>query len=317
MKLSILTPTYNRAHLLREIYDSILANLRFGLEYEWLIMDDGSTDNTKDVVNELISEHKVNIMYFYQTNQGKAVALNNLIQFATGDLIIDCDSDDYLASNAFKIIKDKADLLLSDNKLYALVFLKCDMYGEVSGKEFKHNCYRSTMFDLYNKEDIQGEKILLFKASIRKMYKHEVEKNEKFVTEARMYHKMDVRYQVLGFNIPLIIGEYKKDGYTNNIQKMFIENPTGYYKYFTEMLNKDQKGVLPQKRLYMLKHYILFYYLSKQKGLLINLSNPWNKFLVVLLFIPGYVSSWNYKRKYKRQLSKKKRALPEARNLKN
>ena len=315
MKLSILTPTYNREHLLREIYDSLLANLRFNLDFEWLIMDDGSTDNTKEVVNDFIKEQKINVQYFYQTNQGKAVALNNLIKFATGDLILDCDSDDYLASNAFKIIKEKAELLLSDSKLYALVFLKCDMYGEVSGKEFKHDCYRSTMFDLYNKEDIQGEKILLFKASIRKQYKHEVEENERFITEARMYHKMDNRYQVLGFNIPLIIGEYKKDGYTKNIQKMFMENPVGYYKYFTEMLNKDLKDVLPQKRIYMLKHYILFAYLSNKKGILKNLSDPLNKFFVVILFIPGYISSWNYKRKYKRKLAKQKGALPEAKKL--
>ena len=86
MKLSILTPTYNRAHLLREIYDSLLANLRFNLDFEWLIMDDGSTDNTKEVVNDFIKEQKINVQYFYQTNQGKAVALNNLIKFATSGI---------------------------------------------------------------------------------------------------------------------------------------------------------------------------------------------------------------------------------------
>lgn len=225
MKLSILTPTYNRANMLKEIYDSLIINSKYGLDFEWLIMDDGSTDNTKEVVDSFIKEQTMDIRYFAQINQGKAKAINNLMDHVTGDLVLDCDSDDYLASNAFKIIMDKAEILSSSFNIYALAFLKCDIYGDVSGKEFKHDYHRSTMFDLYYKEDVQGEKILLFKTSLRKEFKHQLEGKEKFVTEARMYHKMDLKYKIVCFNTPLIIGEYHKDGYTQNINKVFIENP--------------------------------------------------------------------------------------------
>ena len=77
------------------------------------------------------------------------------------------------------------------------------------------------MFDLYFKKDIQGEKILVFNANIRKKFKHELEENEKFVTEARMYHKMDDNYKILCINEVIEIGDYQDDGYTQNIVETF------------------------------------------------------------------------------------------------
>lgn len=299
MQLSILTPTYNRGNLLERIYESLIKNSKYDLSFEWLIMDDGSTDGTKEIVDNFIKEKKINIKYFYQENQGKAAAINNLINYAVGEFIIDCDSDDYFASNAFKIIKDKADILRNSSKLYAAVFLKCDMAGEVSGNKFKEDKYITTMFDLYFKDDVQGEKIILFKSDIRKKYRHELEKNEKFVTESRMYHKMDLKYKVVCFNLPLIIGDYRNDGYTNNISKIFIKNPLGYCKYFEEILNYfDLKNVKLNKRMYLIKHYILFSYLSKNNNIIKKIKGGFNKFLIAILYIPGYLFSWKYKRKY-------------------
>ena len=94
MKLSILTATYNRAGFLEKLYQSIIKNLESGLEVEWLIMDDGSQDETPNVVKKFIKEEKVQIKYYAQENQGKMAAINNLMEHTTLDLIIDCYSDD-------------------------------------------------------------------------------------------------------------------------------------------------------------------------------------------------------------------------------
>lgn len=304
MELSILTPTYNRGKLLEIIYESLLKNSKFDINFEWLIMDDGSTDDTKEIVDNFIKEKKINIKYFYQKNQGKAVAINNLLGYANGEFIIDCDSDDYFANNAFKIIKEKLEVLKNNDNLYAAVFLKCDTDGEVSGYKFKQDKYITTMFDLYFKDDVQGEKIILFKSDIRKKYKHELEKNENFITEARMYHKMDLKYKVVCYNVPLIIGDYRKDGYTSNINKVFIKNPVGYCKYFEEILNYfDLKDVKFNKRLYLIKHYILFSYLSKNNNIIKSIKGKFNKILIAILYIPGYLFSWNYKRQYIKKLN--------------
>ena len=80
MKISILTATYNRVNFLPKLYETIVNNLKDDIEVEWLIMDDGSTDETKEAVQQFIEENKLEIKYFFQENQGKMQAINNLIE---------------------------------------------------------------------------------------------------------------------------------------------------------------------------------------------------------------------------------------------
>lgn len=294
LKISVLTPTYNRGELLENLYKSLIQNSNYGIDVEWLIMDDGSNDNTRKIVEKLKKENKIEIKYYYQENQGKMISINKLVEQASGDLIVDCDSDDYFTSDAYSIIQ-KAWLKAKDEKdIYALCFLKYDQNGKNMGKEFKNN--KTTMFDLYFKEGETGEKAMAFNAKIRKQYKHELEKNEKFVTEARMYHKIDEKYKMICVNKPIMICEYQKEGYTKNIIKQFSENPYGYYEYFKEILQKSMKGVTFKKRIYSIKHYILFKYLTKNKKGLENIKDKTNKILYVFLYIPGMIKS---KRKFK------------------
>ena len=295
MKISVLTPSYNRAGLLDNLYNSLLRNSQYGIDIEWLIQDDGSVDDTKEVV-ERFKKNKASdnleIKYFFQENQGKMASINNLVEKATGDLIVDCDSDDYFTHDAFKIIKEayeeNIDKLKSD-KYYGLCFLKNDQNGNNMGNDFKN--IETTMFNLYFKEGETGEKAIVFLSNIRKQYKHELEHKEKFVTEARMYHKIDEKYKMICVNKPIMICEYQEDGYTKNIKKQFIENKYGYFEYFKEFMQKDMKGVLLSKRMYAIKHYILFGYLTKAKKTLKNIKGFENKLLYILLYIPGRVKS--------------------------
>ena len=288
MRISILTPSYNRAKLLPKLYQSILDNLINDVEIEWLIMDDGSTDETKKIIENFIIENKITIKYFFQNNQGKMRAINNLIENANGDLIIECDSDDYFAKDAFKIIKTSYDIV-EDNmeKIYELCFLKYDQNGKNMGNNFIKNTTK--MFDLYFKEGENGEKALVFNGQIRKKYKYELEKDEKFITEARMFHKMDEKYDIVCINKPIMICEYQNEGYTKNIINQFKNNPYGYFEYFKEILQKDMRGVLFKKRLYAIKHYILFSILTNQKNIVKQIKGRLNKLLIVILFIPGRI----------------------------
>ena len=160
-----------------------------------------------------------------------------------------------LSGEAWKENKD-------EKNIYGLCFLKQDNNGNNMGKLFKKE--KTTMFDLYFKEGEDGEKAIVFYCDIRKKYKHELEKDEKFVTEARMYHKMDKNYQIICINKPIMICEYQQEGYTKNLTKEFKQNPFGYYEYFKEILQMDFKRVSFAKRLYVIKHYILFGHLTKQ-----------------------------------------------------
>ena len=296
LKISVLTGTYNRAEFLKNLYKSLLINLDFGLDIEWLIMDDGSEDNTKEVVEQLKKEieknlknkkSKLEVEYFFQKNQGKMVAINNLVEKATGEYIIECDSDDYFTNNAFEIMKKAIEESKNEKDIYGLCFLKYDQNGNNMGNNFKNR--KTTMFDLYFKEGEDGEKSVLFKSDIRKKYNYELEHGEKFVTEARMFHKMDEKYGIICVNEPIMICEYQNDGYTKNIINEFRNNPYGYYKYFEEILQKDFRGVTFNKRLYAIKHYILFSYLTKSKKNLRKIRNVKNKILFSILYLPGIV----------------------------
>lgn len=285
MKISVITATYNRGNFLKRVYQSLVDNLKYDLKIEWLIMDDGSKDNTKDIVAKFKKDNKIEIKYYYQENQGKMVAINKLVGQATGNLIIDCDSDDYFTGDAFKIIKNEFEENKEEKDIYGLCFLKYDQNGKNMGNKFRK--HKTTMFDLYFKEGETGEKAIAFYSDIRKKYKHELENNERFVTEARMYHKIDEKYKMICINKPIMICEYQQEGYTKNIIKEFTENPYGYYKYFEEILKKDMAGVIFSKRIYAIKHYILFSYLTSQKRNLKNIRNMTNKIIYLVLYLPG------------------------------
>ncbi len=291
MKISVITPTYNRENLLERLYKSLVKNSKYGVEIEWLIMDDGSTDQTEQKVKSFIQEERpyIEIKYFKQENQGKMVAINNLVEKATGEYIIDCDSDDYFSDEAFKIMSEKIKETVNEKNIYGLCFLKHSTNGENIGNNFTKK--RTTLFDLHYKENEQGEKAILFISKIRKQYKHKLENGERFITEARLYYEMDDDNQLLCFNSPIMICEYQENGYTKNLNKQFKENPVGYYCYFYEILKRDFKGTLWNKRMYAIKHYILFSVLSNKKINLKDVKNIFNRALIILLYLPGKIKT--------------------------
>lgn len=296
MKISILTPTYNRAKLLDKLYTSlIINNNNCQCEIEWLIMDDGSTDNTKQIIDGYIKQKIIEIRYFFEENKGKMYAINKLVEMATGDYIIECDSDDYFSIDALKSIEEIIKKYPDMEEIYALTFLKYDQNGNNMGNNFPDDNYISTMFDLYFKEKVVGEKALVFKSSIRKRYKYELESDEKFVTEARLHHELDLDYKVKCFNKKIMICEYKEDGYTKNINKLFIENPKGYYEYFKEIFKQNMKGVTLKQRLYTYKHFILFSVLNNKKDFLKDVQGTFNKICISILYLPGKIRT---KRKF-------------------
>lgn len=296
MKLSILTATYNRGRFLPRLYESIVNNLINEMDIEWLIMDDGSDDNTEEVVSNFQSSEHLKIKFYKQKNQGKMQAINNLMEYVTGELCVECDSDDFFVEKSLKIINNKYRIIQENQNLYALVFLKNECKGKLSGNIFPTEDQDTTMFDLYFKKDLFGEKVIVYNTDIRKKYKYKVEDGERFCTEARLHHEMDLEYNVRCYNEVLIEGEYQDDGYTKNIKKIFLNNPKGYYFYFKEILNRDMRGVIFSKRIYSIKHYILFSTLCNERINIKDIYNIGNKVLLLALYIPGVLKSKLYKK---------------------
>lgn len=302
MKISVLTPTFNRERELERLYASLVVNNNSNIDFEWLVMDDGSTDKTKLMIENCRKQNLIDIKYFYQENKGKMSAINELMKHVSGDICLTCDSDDYLVTGAFDIIAKYSSKLLDDETVYALLFLKKGQDGKISGNKFPEDLHRSDMFSLYFREDIEGEKILVFKTEIRKKFKHELEADEKFTTESRMYNKMDIDYDVICINETIEIGDYLDDGYTKNILNVFKQSPLGYYMYFKEMLEMDLTGVKFKKKMYIYKHYILFANLAERSNPIRNVTGLRNKLMVAILWIPGTIKT---KHKFSNKENKK------------
>jgi len=291
--LSIVTPTYNRRHTLPKLYESLKENYEFTHDFEWIVVDDGSNDDTKSLILTWQKESPFTIRYFYKKNGGKMQALNFAIPKAKGDKILEVDSDDFLEKNAIFTIEQDFSLVEEKNDVYAAIYLR-RFIGEENPTYFKEEKSIKKIFDLYMKEGFNKDTSIVFKANIRKKYHHKLENNEKFVTEARMYNEIDLDYRgVMCFNKSLIVCEYQEDGYSKNIDKVIKNNPYGYYNYFKEMFNLNLKKLPFNKRLYIIKHFILFSYLTKKSKLstIKNTKGIFNKLLTTILVLPGYLVS--------------------------
>ena len=290
MKISVLTATYNREKLLPQLFESLKKNYETFQDFEWIIMDDGSNDNTKKEVKKWIKEVNFKIDYHYQENEGKQKEINDAMQYVTGDAIIEVDSDDYLLDNALKTIAEDF-IALDNDEIYGIIYKrKLGKKNTDTKKELNNKVV--TLFDIHNKYGYDFDMAIVFKTEVRKKYYYEVCKNEKFVTEARLYYKLDQFYKGMVFKDKyLVYGEYVEEGYSKNINKIFKKYPYGYYEYFNECLTYIKKDTLFKRKLYFIKHYILFSYLcGLSKRECIKRAKRYN-FIIALLVIPGYIKA--------------------------
>ena len=290
MKISVVTATYNREKLLPKLYESLKENYKTFKDFEWVIQDDGSVDDTKKLVSKWKKEVDFTINYHYQENAGKMAAINNAMEYVTGEIVMEIDSDDYIVPKGLKMVSDDYESL-GDENIYGIIYKRIlgkkdtTVNPEMNGKII-------TLFDIHNKYGFDFDMNLTFKTDIRKQYKYELENNEKFVTEARMYYKMDQDYDGMIFkDNDLIVGEYMEDGYSKNINKMFKKYPYGYVKFYEEALTYIKKDTLSKRKLHFVKHYILFSYLTGRSVMECIKGAKKYKGLVMLLVIPGYIKS--------------------------
>lgn len=232
--VTIFTPTYNRAELIVRLYNSIC---RQGCtDFEWLIVDDGSTDNTDEEVKAWQAKATFPIRYYKQPNGGKYRAFNRALELAEGELFFTVDSDDYLPDNAIATIINKADLLKGDD-IIGLMTLKAYPDGNIIGKPYSEGIAPSTSYHLERKGE-GGERSIILRTEMARRFPFPDCGNEKFVTESVVYD----RYALAGLkyvvtNDILTICEYQPEGLSSNPHKLMISNPTGYVYYYAQRIN--------------------------------------------------------------------------------
>lgn len=216
--LTIMTPTYNRAKMLPSLYESLCNQT--SNNFIWLIVDDGSIDNTKEVVNSFIKDQKIQIEYYYEVNAGKYVAHNKGVEVCSTELFVCVDSDDILLPQAVEKIENTWKSV-KDNYVGGIVSPK-----EMDGYSYFNNPPKTCkLMDLYNSKYLVGETVLVYKSSLLKEHLFPVIPGEKFMSESVLYNILDQKCKLVILNDYIYKAEYQEDGLTRNIQKIHWKNP--------------------------------------------------------------------------------------------
>lgn len=288
--ITVFTPTFNRADLLRKCYESLInQNYR---NFEWLIIDDGSTDDTETIVKEFVHTEKINIRYFYKENGGKHSAINFGVNNAYSNIFFLLDSDDVLSHNSLALINQNWNKVES-GQFCGIAGLSQYKDGAVIGDRFLHNNWEVSFADIYLKYGLKGDKAVCFKTDILKQYPFPEKEHIRFVFEAVVWHEMAKNYNVLAINEILQIVEYQDSGVSDSSYKKWYVQSLAF-SYFNLIKNKTYSF-----KKYPKSHIWNFIYLGIN-SLLSETSyfhklNSWEKFIYVISFPRAYYSYLNMK----------------------
>lgn len=289
MILTIFTPTYNRAYTLPNLYNSLVE--QSSKKFVWLIVDDGSHDNTKELVDSWIKENKIKIKYYYQKNQGKSIAHNKGVAETKTELFCCVDSDDYLVKESVETILDIWKTSHRSNIIGVLAFIGHPNVKPITTLK-KYDTPVSTLGNAYRSLGLQGDTMLIYETDIIKKYKFPKFHNEKFVPEAYLYDLLDQEGKLIILTKVLYIGEYLEDGYTANINKLLLNNPNGYLAFISQRLKLEKKIIY---KFCDTIRYTSFSIASKQKKIISNSVCP---FITALTYPLGYLFYYIRYKKY-------------------
>ncbi len=277
--ITVFTPTYNRALLLPSLYDSLTRQTN--KEFIWLIVDDGSTDNTSCLINNWEMQGIIYIRYIFQDNAGKMKAYNKGVRECQTELFMCLDSDDYLSDDCIEKInthwmKYRANLHISGMVAYRKMIGRTPYFFPNTELSTLHNLYKYYI----------GETALVFRTKI--LFEHPFPEfdGEKFIGESIVLDKLDQKYLLAVIPEYWMICEYRNDGYTINMKNILINNPKGW------AMNAKQQyelyGDSLKKKIRYISTYICASLFTRKKLINIIEMSP-NKVLCVICLPIGWM----------------------------
>lgn len=225
--ITIFTPTFNRAHLLPRLYQSLCSQT--SSDFLWLVIDDGSSDGTDELVKEWQEENKIAIEYHFKENGGMHTGHNLAYQVIDTELNVCIDSDDYMPKDAIEKMISSWSAIEDKSKIAGMIGLDADSNGEIIGTEIPEILKKGGLTDLYKKYDVKGDKKVVLKTSILKGYSLYPEyTGEKLVPLGILYLMIGQDYDFIYNNDIYCIVEYQEDGSSNSIIKQYFQSPRGF-----------------------------------------------------------------------------------------
>lgn len=231
MKITVFTPTYNRAYIIENLYRSLQRQTY--RDFEWLIVDDGSSDNTEELIQKWQNEgNDFPIRYYKKANGGKCRAINYGVDFAEGLLFFNVDSDDYLLDDALEKVARWEEELPKDGKYCGVVGNLGLSETETPNTPWPEPYRDANLLERYNEytdHPIDGERAWVFYTEIQKKYKYPEFEGENFITPAITWNRMaNDGYRVRIYDDIIWVYEYQPDGLTASGNKRFLNNPRGH-----------------------------------------------------------------------------------------
>lgn len=238
---TVFTPTYNRAHTLHRVYDSLCAQtLR---DFEWLVVDDGSIDNTRELVASWAKTADFAVRYFWQENSGKHIAHNLAVGEARGEFFTVLDSDDACVPRALERFAYYWNAIPArDRSYFAGVGALCrDQKGDIVGDHFPTDAFDASTRDLTYRYRVRGEKWGTVRTAILQRYAFPEIGNTMFVPEGLLWLQIGKIYKWRYFNEVLRIYyiDDQQTGATLTRNSSIGTNAPGRLEYYLWILNND------------------------------------------------------------------------------
>lgn len=224
--LTVFTPAYNRAYTLPRTYESLCQ--QDCKDFLWLIVDDGSTDQTAELVKTWQQrDNGFEIQYIYKENGGMHTAHNTAYENIDTELNVCIDSDDRMAMGAVKKIRDTWESI-RDKGYAGIIALDSDFSGEIIGKGFSEGMTETTLGGYYAGGG-KGDKKLIYRTDvIKETPPYPVFPGEKYVGLAYKYTLIDQKYKLAVLDDIICEVEYQADGSSGTMWKQYLKNPRGF-----------------------------------------------------------------------------------------
>lgn len=254
--ITVFTPTYNRGNLLNRLYQSLCRqNYK---EFEWIIVDDGSLDDTSSIVNIIQDKHPYgdfSILYYKKENGGKHTAVNTGVQKAHGDLFFIADSDDILPPNALQIVAEVWEQTKYDNTIGGICGFDGDINdGSIIGTGFPKEVHLlnielsnhinigyidATTRDVRFKLKVDGDMKEVFRTSVLREFPFPEINGERFCPEVLVWNRIASKYKLRHIDKIIYLVEYQQDGITSAITRSRMNSPIASTMTYAEMLDYD------------------------------------------------------------------------------
>lgn len=233
--ITVFTPTYNRGGLLNRLYESLKRQTY--KEFEWIVVDDGSTDETRSVVENFKQEASFPIKYLYTINGGKHRAINKGVQMAQGELFFIADSDDWLLEDSLEIVAKQSENIKNKEQFGGICGVDISPSGHIIGSGLPSNIIDTNTMDIRYKFGVKGDLKEVFYTRVLKEFPFPEIDCENFCPEDLVWSRIATKYQLRFINLPIYVADYQEKGLSSMIVEIRMKSPVASMMTYLEMLD--------------------------------------------------------------------------------